>query len=139
MMKFVCRRMCVDKGITVRHNLNTSVLKGPYRTIFLMVGAAVHATIFMVMRFECARARTDKGITARNNLNTGLLKGPCCTIFLIVGASTHAAIFMARDYDMTTQCNNLLDCVLRHRNAIISHLDWVCIFSGFYSFGCIFT
>jgi hypothetical protein len=106
-----------------------------------MVGAAAHATIFMVMRFECVSvcARTDKGITTWNNLNTSLLKGPCCTIFLIVGDSTHAAIFMVRDYDMTTQYNNLLDCVLRHRHAIISHLDWVCIFSGFYSFGCIFT
>jgi photosystem I P700 chlorophyll a apoprotein A1 len=31
--------------------------------------------------------------------------------------------------------NNLLDRVLRHRDAIISHLNWVCIFLGFHSFG----
>nr|AKI29326.1 photosystem I P700 apoprotein A1 [Selaginella uncinata] len=55
--------------------------------------------------------------------------------FLIVGAAAHAAIFMVRDYDPTTQCNNLLDRVLRHRDAIISHLNWACIFLGFHSFG----
>ena len=55
--------------------------------------------------------------------------------FLIVGAATHASIFMVRDYDPTTRYNDLLDCVLRHRDAIISHLNWVCIFLGFHSFG----
>nr|YP_009555703.1 photosystem I P700 apoprotein A1 [Selaginella kraussiana]AZU95820.1 photosystem I P700 apoprotein A1 [Selaginella kraussiana] len=55
--------------------------------------------------------------------------------FLVVGAAAHAAIFMVRDYDPTTQCNNLLDRVLRHRDAIVSHLNWACIFLGFHSFG----
>uniref|UniRef100_A0A453RUV1 Photosystem I P700 chlorophyll a apoprotein A1 n=1 Tax=Aegilops tauschii subsp. strangulata TaxID=200361 RepID=A0A453RUV1_AEGTS len=55
--------------------------------------------------------------------------------FLIVGAAAHAAIFMVRDYDPTTRYNNLLDRVLRHRDAIMSHLNWVCIFLGFHSFG----
>ncbi|XBJ16343.1 hypothetical protein VPH35_008005 [Triticum aestivum] len=55
--------------------------------------------------------------------------------FLIVGATTHDTIFMVRDYDPTTQYNDLLDRVLRHRDAIISHLNWVCIFLGFHSFG----
>ncbi|KAH7434889.1 hypothetical protein KP509_06G039700 [Ceratopteris richardii] len=55
--------------------------------------------------------------------------------FLVVGAAAHAAIFMVRDYDPTTQYNNLLDRVIRHRDAIISHLNWVCIFLGFHSFG----
>jgi photosystem I P700 chlorophyll a apoprotein A1 len=55
--------------------------------------------------------------------------------FLIVGAGAHAAIFMVRDYDPATHVNNLLDRVLRHRDAIISHLNWVCIFLGFHSFG----
>ena len=57
--------------------------------------------------------------------------------FLIVGAAAHAAIFMVRDYDPTTRYNDLLDRVLRHRDAIISHLNWVCIFIylGFHSFG----
>ncbi|CAN0930570.1 Photosystem I P700 chlorophyll a apoprotein A1 [Linum grandiflorum] len=44
--------------------------------------------------------------------------------FLIVGAAAHAAIFMVRDYDPTTRYNDLLDRVLRHRDAIISHLNW---------------
>ncbi|CAN0932716.1 Photosystem I P700 chlorophyll a apoprotein A1 [Linum grandiflorum] len=39
--------------------------------------------------------------------------------FLIVGAAAHAAIFMVRDYDPTTRYNDLLDRVLRHRDAII--------------------
>ncbi|GFP94145.1 photosystem i p700 chlorophyll a apoprotein a1 [Phtheirospermum japonicum] len=55
--------------------------------------------------------------------------------FLIVGPAAHAAIFMVRDYDTTTQYNDLLDRVLRHRDAIISHLNWACIFLGFHSFG----
>ncbi|KAL5646823.1 hypothetical protein ACJX0J_000523 [Zea mays] len=42
--------------------------------------------------------------------------------FLIVGAAAHAAIFMVRDYDPTTRYNDLLDRVLRHRDAIISTL-----------------
>jgi photosystem I P700 chlorophyll a apoprotein A1 len=33
---------------------------------------------------------------------------------------------------MWTTC---LDRVLRHRDAIISHLNWVCSFLGFHSFG----
>ena len=55
--------------------------------------------------------------------------------FLIVGAAAHAAIFMVRDYEPSTHVNNLLDRVIRHRDAIISHLNWVCIFLGFHSFG----
>ena len=55
--------------------------------------------------------------------------------FLICGAAAHAAIFMVRDYDPATHVNNNLDRVLRHRDAIISHLNWVCIFLGFHSFG----
>ncbi|BAC91379.1 photosystem I core protein PsaA [Gloeobacter violaceus] len=55
--------------------------------------------------------------------------------FLIVGAGAHAAIFMVRDYDPVTNQNNLLDRVLRHRDAIISHLNWVTLFLGFHSFG----
>ncbi|KAL9989732.1 Photosystem I P700 chlorophyll a apoprotein A1 [Helianthus debilis subsp. tardiflorus] len=39
------------------------------------------------------------------------------------------------DYDPTTRYNDLLDRVLRHRDAIISHLNWACIFLGFHSFG----
>ncbi|HEY9909169.1 MAG TPA: photosystem I core protein PsaA [Thermosynechococcaceae cyanobacterium] len=55
--------------------------------------------------------------------------------FFIVGGAAHAAIFMVRDYDPAVNQNNLLDRVLRHRDAIISHLNWVCIFLGFHSFG----
>jgi photosystem I P700 chlorophyll a apoprotein A1 len=55
--------------------------------------------------------------------------------FLIVGAGAHAAIYMVRDYDPAKNVDNLLDRVLRHRDAIISHLNWVCIFLGFHSFG----
>jgi photosystem I P700 chlorophyll a apoprotein A1 len=55
--------------------------------------------------------------------------------FCIVGAGAHAAIFMVRDYDLSTNYNNLLDRVIRHRDVMISHLNWVCIFLGFHSFG----
>ncbi|KAI3894653.1 hypothetical protein MKW92_003103 [Papaver armeniacum] len=52
-----------------------------------------------------------------------------------VGVAAHATIFMVRDYDPTTRYNDLLDRVLRHRDTIISHLNWACIFLGFHSFG----
>jgi photosystem I P700 chlorophyll a apoprotein A1 len=55
--------------------------------------------------------------------------------FLIVGAGAHGAIFMVRDYDPAKNVNNLLDRVIRQRDALISHLNWVCIFLGFHSFG----
>ena len=55
--------------------------------------------------------------------------------FLVVGGAAHAAIFMVRDYDPVVNQDNLLDRVIRHRDAIISHLNWVCIFLGFHSFG----
>ncbi len=55
--------------------------------------------------------------------------------FLIVGAGAHGAIFMVRDYDPAKNVNNLLDRMLRQRDALISHLNWVCIFLGFHSFG----
>ncbi|MCU0567858.1 MAG: photosystem I core protein PsaA [Oculatellaceae cyanobacterium Prado106] len=55
--------------------------------------------------------------------------------FCIVGAGAHAAIFMVRDYDPAKNVNNLLDRMIRHRDAVISHLNWVCIFLGFHSFG----
>ena len=55
--------------------------------------------------------------------------------FCLCGAGAHASIFMVRDYSPVQSYNNLLDRVLRHRDAIISHLNWVCIFLGFHSFG----
>ena len=55
--------------------------------------------------------------------------------FLIVGAGAHGAIFMIRDYNPAQNVDNLLDRMIRHRDAIISHLNWVCMFLGFHSFG----
>jgi len=55
--------------------------------------------------------------------------------FCIAGAAAHAGIFMVRDYNPAQNYNNLLDRVIRHRDAIISHLNWTCIFLGFHSFG----
>ncbi|PHT76145.1 hypothetical protein T459_19667 [Capsicum annuum] len=53
--------------------------------------------------------------------------------FLIVGAAAHVTIFMVRYYDPTTQYKDLLDCVIRHHDATISHLNWACIFLGFHN------
>jgi len=55
--------------------------------------------------------------------------------FCVVGGAAHGAIFMVRDYTPANNYNNLLDRVLRHRDAIISHLNWVCIFLGCHAFG----
>merc|ERR1712161_160384 len=54
--------------------------------------------------------------------------------FCIVGGAAHGAIFMVRDYTPANNYDNLLDRVLRHRDAIISHLNWVCIFLGCHAF-----
>jgi photosystem I P700 chlorophyll a apoprotein A1 len=54
---------------------------------------------------------------------------------IIVGAGAHASIFIVRDYDMKDANNNLVDRVIRQRDVIISHLNWVCIFLGLHSFG----
>jgi photosystem I P700 chlorophyll a apoprotein A1 len=58
--------------------------------------------------------------------------------FCVVGGAAHAAIFMVRDYTPANNYNNLLDRVLRHRDSIIAHLNWVCIFLGMHSFGFTF-
>ena len=55
--------------------------------------------------------------------------------FLIVGGAAHAAIAMIRDYDPAQHVDNVLDRVLKARDAIISHLNWVCIWLGAHSFG----
>jgi photosystem I P700 chlorophyll a apoprotein A1 len=55
--------------------------------------------------------------------------------FLICGAGAHASLFMVRDYYPIWAYDNLLDRVLKHRDTIISHLNWVCIFLGCHSFG----
>ena len=55
--------------------------------------------------------------------------------FLIVGGAAHAAIAMVRDYDPAKHIDNVLDRALKARDAIISHLNWVCIWLGAHSFG----
>ncbi len=55
--------------------------------------------------------------------------------FFILGGAAHAGIYMIRDYNPAFNQDNVVDRVLRHRDAIISHLNWVCIFLGFHSFG----
>jgi len=55
--------------------------------------------------------------------------------FLIVGASAHGSIALIRDYIPANHIGNVLDRILKSRDAIISHLNWVCIFLGFHSFG----
>jgi photosystem I P700 chlorophyll a apoprotein A1 len=53
----------------------------------------------------------------------------------IVGGAAHGIIFMVRDYDPVVNQNNVIDRLLRHRDAVISHLNWLCMFLGFHSFG----
>jgi len=55
--------------------------------------------------------------------------------FLLVGAFAHGAIFWVRDYDPAQNRNNVLDRVLHHKEAIISHLSWVSLFLGFHTLG----
>ncbi len=55
--------------------------------------------------------------------------------FIMVGAFAHGAIFLVRDYDPEQNKNNVLDRVLQHKEAIISHLSWVSLFLGFHTLG----
>ncbi len=55
--------------------------------------------------------------------------------FLMVGAFAHGAIFWVRDYDPEQNKGNVLDRVLQHKEAIISHLSWVSLFLGFHTLG----
>jgi len=55
--------------------------------------------------------------------------------FIMVGAFAHGAIFLIRDYDPEQNKGNVLDRVLQHKEAIISHLSWVSLFLGFHTLG----
>nr|YP_009393751.1 photosystem I P700 apoprotein A2 [Caloglossa beccarii]ARW62313.1 photosystem I P700 apoprotein A2 [Caloglossa beccarii] len=55
--------------------------------------------------------------------------------FLMVGAFAHGAIFFIRDYNPKENENNVLGRMLEHKEAIISHLSWVCLFLGFHTLG----
>ena len=55
--------------------------------------------------------------------------------FIMVGAFAHGSIFLIRDYDPAANKNNVLDRVLQHKEAIISHLSWVSLFLGFHTLG----
>ena len=54
---------------------------------------------------------------------------------LMVGAFAHGAIFFVRDFDPTLNKDNVLDRMLQHKEAIISHLSWVSLFLGFHTLG----
>jgi photosystem I P700 chlorophyll a apoprotein A2 len=55
--------------------------------------------------------------------------------FIMVGAFAHGAIFWVRDYDPDQNKGNVLDRVLKHKEAIISHLSWASLFLGFHTLG----
>ncbi|HJN35950.1 MAG: photosystem I core protein PsaA [Prochlorococcus sp.] len=54
---------------------------------------------------------------------------------MIVGGASHASIAMIRDYDPAKHVDNVLDRILKARDAIISHLNWVCVALGTHAFG----
>jgi len=55
--------------------------------------------------------------------------------FLMVGAFAHGAIFLVRDYSPEAYSDNVIKRILNHKEAIISHLSWVCLFLGFHTLG----
>jgi photosystem I P700 chlorophyll a apoprotein A2 len=55
--------------------------------------------------------------------------------FIMTGAFAHGAIFLVRDYDSTKNTNNVLQRIIDHKEAIISHLSWVSLFLGFHTLG----
>jgi photosystem I P700 chlorophyll a apoprotein A2 len=55
--------------------------------------------------------------------------------FIMTGAFAHGAIFFVRDYDPEENKGNVLERILNHKEAIISHLSWVTLFLGFHTLG----
>jgi photosystem I P700 chlorophyll a apoprotein A2 len=55
--------------------------------------------------------------------------------FIMTGAFAHGAIFFVRDYDNEKNKGNVLERILNHKEAIISHLSWVSLFLGFHTLG----
>nr|YP_009538648.1 photosystem I P700 apoprotein A2 [Phacus pleuronectes]AYQ93661.1 photosystem I P700 apoprotein A2 [Phacus pleuronectes] len=55
--------------------------------------------------------------------------------FIMTGAFAHGAIFLVRDYDYSKNKGNVLERILNHKEAIISHLSWVSLFLGFHTLG----
>jgi len=55
--------------------------------------------------------------------------------FIMTGAFAHGAIFFVRDYDHDKNKGNVLERILNHKEAIISHLSWVSLFLGFHTLG----
>nr|AKL78987.1 photosystem I P700 apoprotein A2 [Euglena viridis] len=55
--------------------------------------------------------------------------------FIMTGAFAHGAIFFVRDYDSDKNKGNVLERILNHKEAIISHLSWVSLFLGFHTLG----
>jgi photosystem I P700 chlorophyll a apoprotein A2 len=55
--------------------------------------------------------------------------------FIIRGAFVHGAIFLLREYDPEQNQGNVLERVIRHKEALISHLSWVTLFLGFHTLG----
>ena len=49
------------------------------------------------------------------------------------GAFSHGAIFFVRDYDPEANKDNVLARVLETKEALISHLSWVCMLLGFHT------
>lgn len=54
--------------------------------------------------------------------------------FLTVGAGAHAGIYMVQDYGSAKKSSLVFEEILCHRDIIVGHLIWVCIFLGFHSF-----
>jgi photosystem I P700 chlorophyll a apoprotein A2 len=54
---------------------------------------------------------------------------------IMTGAFAHGAIFFVRDYDNEKNKGNVLERILNHKEAIISHLSWVTLFLGFHTLG----
>lgn len=55
--------------------------------------------------------------------------------FILCGAFAHGAIFFIRDYDPEQNKGNVLQRMLDHKEALISHLSWASLFLGFHTLG----
>ncbi|CAN6465183.1 unnamed protein product [Victoria cruziana] len=55
--------------------------------------------------------------------------------FIMIGAFAHGAIFFIRDYNPQQNEDNVLERMLYHKEAIISHLSWANLFLGFHTLG----
>ncbi len=140
------------KEITEAHN--TSHPKDPHKSYFGVNHNGIFETVNNSLHFQLGLALASLGaicslvaqhmgalpsyaFLARDYTTQSALytHHQYIAMFLMVGAFSHGAIFFVRDYDPELNKDNVLAKILSTKEALISHLSWVCMLLGFHTLG----